>query len=263
MASQCSNQYTTYTPPAYAEAIANGMNPCCIPQTNPCVGFTQSTRISGQGPPSADLGNIGDYYTDTLTGQLYGPKTCNGWGTPVLTTAPFVLSYSSGVSITVVPGFTPALGVFYLNPSVIGACAVLNITDNTDTSYSSFAFNTNVSGLALTAPRNGILSSITMNFTANSTNSVTLASGANFSINVYTYKAPSTSNTYSLIHVMPLATYTSTQLAIGNLYATATPQINVTKGDKIMLVIGVNSNDFGNVTDYFITGYASGSVTVN
>ena len=38
---------------------------------------------SGMGAPSAALGNIGDYYLDIATSQLYGSKTAEGWGTPI------------------------------------------------------------------------------------------------------------------------------------------------------------------------------------
>ena len=35
-----------------------------------------ATRIySGTGPPDTGFGQIGDFYIDTLTGTMYGPKT--------------------------------------------------------------------------------------------------------------------------------------------------------------------------------------------
>lgn len=39
--------------------------------------------ITGNGVPDSGLGNIGDYYFDRLTTNLYGAKTANGWGMPV------------------------------------------------------------------------------------------------------------------------------------------------------------------------------------
>ncbi|GIZ16278.1 leucine-rich repeat domain-containing protein [Capnocytophaga catalasegens] len=39
--------------------------------------------ITGNGVPDRGLGNIGDYYFDRLTTNLYGAKTANGWGTPI------------------------------------------------------------------------------------------------------------------------------------------------------------------------------------
>lgn len=37
----------------------------------------------GTTAPNEDLGKIGDYYVDTNGKHIYGPKTNNGWGTPV------------------------------------------------------------------------------------------------------------------------------------------------------------------------------------
>ena len=37
---------------------------------------------SGVGAPALDFGNNGDFYWDTLTKALYGPKTAEGWGSP-------------------------------------------------------------------------------------------------------------------------------------------------------------------------------------
>lgn len=42
-----------------------------------------STIITGRGVPDASLGNVGDYYFDRTTSNLYGAKTTNGWGMPV------------------------------------------------------------------------------------------------------------------------------------------------------------------------------------
>jgi len=35
---------------------------------------------SGQGAPTSDIGSKGDYYLNMNTGELYGPKDSNGWG---------------------------------------------------------------------------------------------------------------------------------------------------------------------------------------
>ena len=48
------------------------------------AGKNGSQIYSGSGVPAATLGNIGDYYLDVTTYNLYGPKTANGWGTPML-----------------------------------------------------------------------------------------------------------------------------------------------------------------------------------
>ena len=38
---------------------------------------------SGMGVPDASLGNIGDYYLDLASSNLYGSKTTEGWGNPI------------------------------------------------------------------------------------------------------------------------------------------------------------------------------------
>lgn len=39
--------------------------------------------LTAEGPPSIDIGNIGDVFIDTLAYEFYGPKQSGGWGTPV------------------------------------------------------------------------------------------------------------------------------------------------------------------------------------
>jgi len=39
--------------------------------------------LSGSGAPTSGLGNVGDYYLDTSTGNIYGPKSPTGWGGPI------------------------------------------------------------------------------------------------------------------------------------------------------------------------------------
>lgn len=48
------------------------------------AGEDGSMMYSGQGAPDASTGEIGDYYLDTDTGELYGPKDDNGWGNPII-----------------------------------------------------------------------------------------------------------------------------------------------------------------------------------
>jgi hypothetical protein len=42
-----------------------------------------SKILSGNGAAAANIGAIGDFYIDLSTSQFYGPKTTNGWGTPI------------------------------------------------------------------------------------------------------------------------------------------------------------------------------------
>jgi hypothetical protein len=39
---------------------------------------------SGQGAPGSDIGDNGDYYLNTNTGEMYGPKDDSGWGNPII-----------------------------------------------------------------------------------------------------------------------------------------------------------------------------------
>lgn len=48
------------------------------------AGEDGSMMYSGQGSPSADIGKNGDYYLDTDTGEMYGPKDDSGWGNPII-----------------------------------------------------------------------------------------------------------------------------------------------------------------------------------
>ena len=47
------------------------------------AGADGSQIYSGSGAPAATIGATGDYYLDVSTGNLYGPKTATGWGTPL------------------------------------------------------------------------------------------------------------------------------------------------------------------------------------
>ena len=42
-----------------------------------------SDVIRGNGAPNATIGKVDDYYINTTTYQIFGPKTLNGWGRPV------------------------------------------------------------------------------------------------------------------------------------------------------------------------------------
>jgi len=48
------------------------------------AGEDGSMMYSGSGGPDASIGEIGDYYIDTDTGELYGPKDDSGWGNPII-----------------------------------------------------------------------------------------------------------------------------------------------------------------------------------
>jgi len=48
------------------------------------AGEDGSEMYAGEGAPGSDMGSNGDYYLDKNTGEIYGPKTDTGWGTPLM-----------------------------------------------------------------------------------------------------------------------------------------------------------------------------------
>lgn len=74
-----------------------------IPSSNPTwwapVGTVGNTILSGVvNPTSPTLGQVGDYYINTMTNRIFGPKTANGWS-------------ASGVSLVGPKGDTGAQGL--------------------------------------------------------------------------------------------------------------------------------------------------------
>lgn len=45
------------------------------------TGLSGTSVLSGEAEPSAGIGNLGDFYIDTTTYTIFGPKTGAGWGT--------------------------------------------------------------------------------------------------------------------------------------------------------------------------------------
>lgn len=48
------------------------------------AGEDGSMIYAGEGVPSNDVGDEGDYYLDNSTGEFYGPKDTEGWGDPII-----------------------------------------------------------------------------------------------------------------------------------------------------------------------------------
>jgi hypothetical protein len=61
-------------------------------------GADGSQIYAGDGPPDAELGNEGDYFLDKTNFHLYGPKTDEGWGSPIELQGPEGPPGSDGVS---------------------------------------------------------------------------------------------------------------------------------------------------------------------
>lgn len=54
--------------------------------------------LNGVGSPSSSLGENGDFYIDTSTNKMYGPKTGGAWGVPVNLGGTYV--HTQGVAST-------------------------------------------------------------------------------------------------------------------------------------------------------------------
>ena len=87
--SQGSTGATGATGPAGPQGQTGGTGPAG-PQgaTGPAgstgaAGTNGKTILNGTSTPVAGLGTTGDFYLNTTTNQLYGPKTAGGWGAPV------------------------------------------------------------------------------------------------------------------------------------------------------------------------------------
>ena len=48
------------------------------------AGEDGSQMYAGSGAPTSDIGDEGDYYLNTTTGEYYGPKDSSGWGNPII-----------------------------------------------------------------------------------------------------------------------------------------------------------------------------------
>lgn len=70
-------------------------------------GAAGSKIHSGTANPNTSLGVVGDYYLNRTTGDLFGPKTASGWGTPI--------NLRGTANVIATPWFTPQLWV-YLDP---------------------------------------------------------------------------------------------------------------------------------------------------
>jgi hypothetical protein len=65
---------------------AGATGPQGIPGAKGQQGDDGLLTFTGTGAPSAGLGVDGDYYLDTASGALYGPKTSGAWGNPIYVT---------------------------------------------------------------------------------------------------------------------------------------------------------------------------------
>jgi len=83
------------------------------------AGADGKTILNGTGPPSESEGVEGDFYIDTASSEIYGPKTKSGWGAGTSQVGPAGPSGSSVLSGTGPPASSlGADGDFYIDTSV-------------------------------------------------------------------------------------------------------------------------------------------------
>lgn len=76
------NGELTQVPPsgAWQRQIGAALSPTKILVSMRPTGATARTILNGEGPPTLPVGDVGDYYVDTLNHRFYGPKIVPGWG---------------------------------------------------------------------------------------------------------------------------------------------------------------------------------------
>lgn len=71
-----------------ATGSAGAPGPRGAPGATGATGAAGSQIYSGTTVPASTLGKVGDYYLNTTTYLLYGPKTASGWGSPIALQGP-------------------------------------------------------------------------------------------------------------------------------------------------------------------------------
>lgn len=76
------NGELTQIPPsgAWQRQIGAALSPTKILVSMRPTGAVARTILNGEGPPTLPIGDVGDYYVDTLNQRFYGPKIVPGWG---------------------------------------------------------------------------------------------------------------------------------------------------------------------------------------
>ena len=63
-----------------ADADDVNFNFTLLKDTIDALALEPTSTIIAEGPPSGDMGDVGDVYIDTTSYDFYGPKDSNGWG---------------------------------------------------------------------------------------------------------------------------------------------------------------------------------------
>jgi hypothetical protein len=66
--------------------------------TNGSNGLNGNTILTASSTPSNSIGNLGDYVINTNANTIYGPKTTNGWGSPISLVGPAGTNGTNGAT---------------------------------------------------------------------------------------------------------------------------------------------------------------------
>jgi hypothetical protein len=104
--------------PAGSQGVAGPQGPQGAPGATGAAGADGTSILHGTTLPSALLGATGDFYLDTTTDTLYGPRTASGWGSGTSLQGPAGTAGLSLLNGTAAPTATQAgavTGDFYLD----------------------------------------------------------------------------------------------------------------------------------------------------
>lgn len=144
-------------------------------------GTTQGVWYSGASSPPASIGSVGDFYLNTETDVIYGPKTSDGWGSGITINAPGGSSTNasnslSGITFTV-PGllaidapaapllysgknpqtFTSIISIIEIVPSAGSVSYTIKVAGTTWATVSTSAQVTTTAAPALQVAANSLL----------------------------------------------------------------------------------------------------------
>ncbi|MGH2808501.1 MAG: hypothetical protein ACRDKT_14635, partial [Actinomycetota bacterium] len=113
-------------------------------------GIDGKTILNGSGTPDGGLGTVGDFYLDTTTPTLFGPKTATGWGTAIPLVGPAGANGTNGADgADGLPGEPGADGTDGTDGTTIR-----NGTNDPDVSLGTFGdFYLNTTSSALFGPK--------------------------------------------------------------------------------------------------------------
>jgi hypothetical protein len=99
-----------------------------------------NTVLNGTIAPTTGIGNNGDFYINTTTNALYGPKTSGSWSTGVSLIGPAAVTTDRSRTFSYTSG-TPAVGQFSMTSAVVGSYTVYTVLVSTTDSRGNNVLN--------------------------------------------------------------------------------------------------------------------------